>query len=230
MKIILFLLLCVPLNASAEIFAAGNYLSELKKVETAKAKRSLEPLYLKAQELCDELSDGSANMKAEDYKSAAARFRGLELGSAEVPGAWIKPDFFHALAVKKGRKADIEFFAILRDENHSRSWDIYVTSHTAFLGCSRVGSGAFVKFYGRWTTFHTKYPENYSDAAEEALQKIEDALKQASCVCGDRDKALGELELFLKTYPEILGADELQDRIDRIKSGTTSIKFECKPS
>lgn len=230
MKIIFILLLSLPHGAAAEIFAAKGFQLELKKIEAAKGKRSLEPLYLRAQELCDELSDGAPTMKAEDYQAAAARFKGLELGTVEVPGAWIRPDHFFELAQKKGRKADIEFFALLRAEKRSGGWDVYSSSHTAFLGCNTVGSGVFVKMYGRWKAFHEKRPENYSDAAEEAMQKIEDALKQTTCVCGDRDKALAEFESFLKAYPDILGADDLQDRIDKIKGKTTGIKFECKPS
>lgn len=230
MRLIFILLLSMPPVAAAEIFAAKGYQLELKKIEAAKGKRSLEPFYLRAQELCDELSDGAPTMKAEDYENAEDRFKALELGSVGVPGAWIRPDFFLDLAKKKGRKADIDFFTILRNEEHSSSWSVYSSSSTAFLGCDTVGSGAYVKFYGRWAAYQKKYPERYADAVQEALQKIEDALKQTSCVCGSEEKALAELKLFLKTYPDVLGADELQDRISKIKSKTSDIKFECKPS
>gem|GEM_PF-4272714 len=228
-KIIFLFLLFIPFNAAGKIFTAKSYLLELKKVETAKGKRSLGPLYLRAQDLCDELSESRRNMSEKELQSAADRFKGLDVGSAEVPNAWIRPEFFLALADKKGKKADIKFFTILRDEQHTGSWNIYITSHTDYTGCSTLGSGVFVKFYRRWRAFNEKYPENYTDAAEEALQKLEDILKQTVCVCGGESKALGELQVFLETFPDMPAPEDLQERIDKIKKKTSNIKFNCVP-
>ncbi|MBI4803353.1 MAG: hypothetical protein HY796_12610 [Elusimicrobia bacterium] len=230
MKIIFLFLLLIPFNAAGEIFTAHGYLLELKKVETAKKKRSLGPLYLRAQELCDELSESARDMDEKELQSAALRFKGIDIGSAEAPGAWIKPGFFLALAAKKGKKADLEFFALLGDEQPAGNWDIYTASHTDYSGCDTLGSGVFVKFYGRWRAFNEKYPENYADAAEEALQKLEDILKQTVCVCAGEREALRELQVFLETFPDTPAAEDLQERIDKIKKKTTNIKFECKPS
>ena len=228
MKYALLLPFLLPLSAGAEIFAAGGYLLELQRVENARKSRSMELLYSRGQELCDELAESLDSMNARELDRSSAALRGIDIWTSEPSGAALNVEFFLSLAARKGKKADREFFSILKDERPAGSGDVYTSAFDSFTGCITLGSGAFVKFYGRWTAFQEKYPNNYPDAAQEALQNIEDVLRRATCVCGGRDKALKELNDFMHTFPETTVMDDLAERSVQFRKSNSGIRFECK--
>ena len=226
-----YLLLCLflfPLSAGAEIFAANGYLLELQRVENSKRPRSLELLYSKGQDLCDELSESLDSMDARELARSTATLHGVNIWTSEPSGAALNMEFFLSLAAKKGKKADHEFFSILKDERMAGSGDVYTAPFNDFSGCVTMGSGVFVKFYGRWAAYQAKYPKNYPDAVQEAMQNIEDVLRRATCVCGNREKALEELNDFMRTFPDTPVMDDLADRSVQFRKSGSSVKFECK--
>ena len=230
MKYALLFLFVFPLGAGAEVFAASGYLLELQRVENSKKPRSMELLYGKGVDLCDELAESLDSMKARELSRSTAALRGIDIWTSEPSGAALNMEFFLSLAAKKGKKADREFFSILKDERMAGAGDVYTSPFNDFTGCVTLGSGAFVKFYGRWSAFQEKYPKNYPDAAQEALQNIEDVLRRATCVCGNREKALEELNGFMHTFPETTVMDDLAERSVQFRKSDSGIRFECKRS
>ena len=228
MKYTLLFLFVFPLSAGAEIFAANGYLLELQRVELSKKPRSLELLYSKGQELCDELAESLDSMDARELSRSTAALRGIDIWTSEPSGAALNVEFFLSLAVKKGKKADRDFFSILKDERTAGGGDVYTALFNDFAGCVTLGSGVFVKFYERWGAFQEKYPKNYPDAAQEARQNIEDVLRRATCVCGTRGKALKELNTFMHTFPGTPVMDDLAERSVQFRKNASGIRFECK--
>ncbi len=228
MKYTLLFLFLFPLSAWAEIFASDGYLLELRRVERSGKPCSMELLYAKGQDLCDELAESLDSMNAREVSRSTAALRGIFVWTSEPPGAALNMEFFLSLAARKGKKADREFFSILRDERRAGGGDVYTAPLNDFTGCATLGSGAFVKFYRRWAAFQEKYPENYPDAVQEALQNIEDVLRRATCVCGNRKKALEELNGFMQAFPETTVMDDLAERSVQFEKTDSGIRFECK--
>jgi len=228
--ILLLLFMMFPLSAGAEIFAASEYLSELQKVEKSKRPLSMENLYARGQEVCDELADSLDGMDEREIIRSSNTLRGVNIWTSEPSGAGVNAAFMLALARRNGKKADREFFSIIKDERRPRGGDVYTTPFTDLSGCSALGSGVFVKFYGRWAGFKAKYPESYSDAAQEAMQNIEDALRRASCICGGREKALEELKTFMESFPETPAMEDLAERSVQFRKSAGGITFDCKQS
>lgn len=216
------------MSAGAEIFSARGYRSELAKVENSGSRRSMETLYARGQELCDELAESLDGMDERELARSTAALKGVEISTSEPSGVWLNPVFLQALAGRKGKKADRDFFSILAREKAADGWDIYTRPLTAFSGCVSLGSGAFVELYGRWAVFRAKYPRNYFDAAQEAMENIEDILRRASCVCGNREKALAELKIFIKTFPETPALEDLAERAARFRKKAPGVNFDCK--
>ena len=228
MKYALLLLFVFPLSAGAEVFAANGYLLELQRVENSKKPRSMELLYAKGQDVCDELAESLDSMDAREVSRSSAALRGIDIWTSEPSGAALNMEFFLSLAARKGKKADREFFSILKDERMAGSGDVYTSPFNDFAGCVTLGSGVFVKFYGRWTAFQEKYSKNYPDAVQEALQNIEDVLRRAACVCGNREKALEELNDFMHAFPDTTVMDDLAERSVQFRKNDSGIRFECK--
>lgn len=228
MKYALLFLLTFPLSAGAEVFSAGPYSLELRRVENSGKPRSMELLYAKGQELCDELAESLDSMDARELGRSTSALRGIDIWTSEPSGAALNMEFFLSLAARKGKKADREFFSILKDERAAGGGDVYTSPFNEFTGCVTLGSGVFVDFYGRWTAFQEKYPQNYPDAALEAMQNIEDVLRRAACICGSREKALAEVNAFMRAFPGTPVMDDLADRSARFGTSGSGIRFECR--
>jgi hypothetical protein len=230
MKYFFVCLFLMQQSAGAEIFTAGNYLAELKKVEAGKSRRSMEALYNKALELCDELSESLDSVDKVIIARSTAALRGIEIWNDGGYGAGLKYDFFLELAAGKGKKADKEFFSILMGEQRAGGLNVYTKSLSDLGVCNTIGSGAFVKFYGKWIAFRKKYPKNYAYAAQENAQNIEDALSGAVCVCGGREQALEELEMFMSKFPKTSARVDMADRAVLFHDNLPGVTFNCTAS
>jgi hypothetical protein len=158
----------------------------------------------------------------------------------ELPGAIVTrdkvvfigpdPDYFVTLAGTRGSPADRAFFAAYKATYPDAVWPVYLQPGTGPLGCTRFGSGSLVSTYRTWDGFQTTYPGRYAIPTRREVDRVQSALAQSTCACGDAASVAREMEAFVKAFEASPIRARLLERIEALRTGRSDIRTSCTSS
>jgi hypothetical protein len=212
--------------------AITQYLVELKRIEGAAGRTSLEHLFALTDTLREYLMygellgrwDGSHNVPTmEDitegeYARLCDRLRGVLLNREEVVIVEADSAAFLPLARQKGLEPDRAFMDVYF-RTVPVAWPSYIVQETDFSGCAEYGTGKLVALYGAWKEYRRKHPKNYARAATLQLEEIQGYLADVGNPCGGADLVERELQLFLNRFPKESIAPKVRDELSAIRAG-----------
>jgi hypothetical protein len=221
----------VARSAATEIPpGVDEYAAALKNIEGTRGRQSLQDLF----ELGIKTGPGvEAVLEAltdSELKSVQEKMRGIVIVRGPVTSVHPSADFFKKLARKKGTKTDRAFFEIYARTEPDANGGIpaYVERRTDETGCTRFDGPLMISLYRGWLSFRTAHPDDYATEAQGEIDSLDAELQAGTCACGSKEQVIDGLQAFVKAFPDIPMAPELQRRIERIRSDTSHIRFRCK--
>jgi hypothetical protein len=155
----------------------------------------------------------------------------------ELPGAIVTrdrgafigpdPDYFVALAEMRGGPVDRAFFAAYKATYPDAVWPVYLQPGPGPLGCTRFGSGSLVSTYRTWADFQRMYPGRYAIPTRREVERVQSALAQSTCACGDAASVARELEAFVKAFEESPIRSRLLERVEALRTGRSDVRTSC---
>jgi hypothetical protein len=162
-----------------------------------------------------------------DAKPALTELEGLAISWEEAIFAKPRPDFFLSLARSGGRPVDRAFFELLLATRPDGTWPAYLQQQTDVTGCVRFDLPELPSLYARWLAFRDHHPEAYRADADREVAELERWVK-GDCSCGGRETVIQGLEAILRAAPEAPRSAEIRARLEAIRSGTATFRFNCQ--
>lgn len=217
--------------------AVMSYATELSRVENAKGRVSLEPLFMMAYAMRDQLvtpagsgRDAASPVEAlseEEFASTQGHLRGMLVNREEAVFAVPDPEFFEKLGERKGRTEDRLLLRLYHRTYAGSAWPVYVRQQTDVSGCTDFGPGNLTTLYGEWTHYQTLHPDRYKPVVDAELAKIVGELTQSTCACGPSGSVQSELRYFVHRHPGSPIAPAVRGRLNELLHGTSKIRFNC---
>ncbi len=206
--------------------AANQYALALKKVQTRKSKKSIEPLIGKGRAVADHFDELESLSEAE-YALLGKKMQGFVINREEV--LFIEPEFkfFSRFSKTHGTKTDIAYFALLHAIKPDDVWTAYFEQQTDVTGCTRYGKGILTNLYGKILQFKRAYPKAYVEDIKEEMNNILEEFTGGTCACGDRRGVLKEFRLFIKTFPNDKNTPVIKKRLAKIEK-EKDFRFNCQ--
>lgn len=217
--------------------AVASYAAELSRVENAKGRVSMEPLFLMAYAMRDQLvppasPDAASPVEAlsdEEFASTQGHLRGILVNREEAVFAVPDAAFFEKLGERKGRTEDRLLLRLYHRTYAGSAWPMYVRQQTDVSGCTDFGPGNLTKLYGEWSHYRTLHPDRYRPVVEAELARIVGKLTKSECACGPSGSVQSELRYFLHRHPGSPIAPAVRTRLNELLHGTSKIRFNCVP-
>lgn len=209
--------------------SVDEYASALDAIMKSHSRQSLQPVFEigiksspEVQAILDPLSES-------DFAALQKKMPGMQIlrGNREV----VRPsaDFYKTLARRKGTKADRAFFDIYArtEPDSSPDFPAYVSVQSTSARCTKFDGPLIVGLYRGWLDFRTQYPGDYTTEAQGELDSMDAELSAGTCACGTQQQVEQGFEAFAKAFPELPMTPKVRGRIERIKAGTSHIRFQC---
>lgn len=205
---------------------ANEYALALKKIQSQKSKKSIEPLIDKGSAVADHIYEMESLSEA-DYALLEKKMKGFVINREEV--LFIKPTFkfFTQFSKKYGTKADIAYFALMHEIKPDDVWEAYFEQQTDVTGCTIYGKGSLTKLYGKALRFKHAYPKAYVKDVNEEIDNILEEFTGGTCACGDRNGVLKEFRLFIKTFQKDKNTPTIKKRLAKIEK-EKDFRFNCQ--
>ncbi|HYJ32291.1 MAG TPA: hypothetical protein VE326_03660 [Candidatus Binatia bacterium] len=212
-----------------------SYAEELARVENAKGRVSLEPLFLKAyalrHDLVDPASSGAPSpveaLSDAEFVTTQGHLRGVLVNREEAVFAVPDAAFFEKLGERKGRTEDRLLLRLYHRTYENGAWPVYVRQQTDATGCTDFGPGNLTKLYGEWTHYQTLHPDRYRAVVDAEIERIADELTHAECACGPSGSVQSELRYFVHRHPGSPIAPAVRERLNELLHGKSRIRFNC---
>jgi hypothetical protein len=168
------------------------------------------------------------HLTSEDGGSEQAGLEGFRFfvgseGQVAVPDA----GYFRALAQRKGRPEEVEFFDLLQRTRPDGVWPVFVQQKTDSAGCTRLSDPRLVELYRGWARLRKEHPTVFAVDARKQLAALEYALTEETCVCDDASSAAQGLASFLEAFPHGLIASKVRERLEQIRTKKDHFLFHC---
>ena len=163
------------------------------------------------------------------YQMVQSMMVGFMVFRREVEGAVPRADFFLKLAREKGTSVDQAFFEAYKKTYPDDYRPACRQPTTDYGGCTVFDGRTLTEVWGAWSAFQKAYPDRCREATRKELAKVEEELV-GNCPCGGADGVQKELENFLKAYPNSPMAAKVASHLQAVKSGTSGIRLNCRPS
>ena len=205
---------------------ADEYSLALAKYETQIPRRSAESVLRKGKAVSGQIDEIEA-LSETDYALLEKKMRGFTVNRDEI--LFIEPDlkFFHALAQKRGTKADLAFFSLMRELKPDNVWAAYYEPQTDVSACTLYGGGLLTRFYGRALQFKNDYPKAYVEDIDKEISDILEQFSDHLCACGDRASVVKEFRSFIKTFPKDKKTPEIKRLLKNINKNK-DFRFNCQ--
>lgn len=205
---------------------ADNYSSALKNFQAGKSRASLENVLQKGEAVGEKLDD-LENLSETDYRRLEKKMKGFLVNRTEL--VFIEPDlkFFSNLAAKRGTKADVAFFRLMREFKPDNVWASYIEQQTDITGCTKYGNGLMTSLYAKALQFKRNYPQSYASEINEEIDGIFSRFSDIVCACGDRNSVLKEFRLFIKTFPKDKNTRAVKKNLTTLVKSKDA-RFYCK--
>ncbi len=208
---------------------ADQYLQQLNEVRKGGSRQSLQSLYELAVRSAPGIQAVLRDLSDTQYARLQARMEGFLMTRNETAAVRPSARFFLELAKRKGTKADIAFFEAYAatEPDSSTIFPAYIRQQNANLGCTIFSGPILTDLYRRWLTFRTTFPDAYTTEAQGELDAIDAELLSGTCACETSEKVAAGLDSFVRAFPDLPIAPKINARVERIKDGTSNIRFEC---
>lgn len=227
-----FTMLAAAVPATAQEFPAGvdNYASELHEIEHTRGRQSLEDLFDLGIEVGPRLQGIVNSLDAAQLKELRDKMRGFVIERGEDATVHPSAEFFRKLARRKGNRVDREFFELYArtEPDSNRGQPAYIAPSGNAPGCTRFDAPLMISLYRGWLGFRTAHPEDYTTAAQDEIDSLTMELRAGTCACGSKEQVISALEKFCAAFPDVPLTPELHDRLERIRRGSSQIRFDCK--
>ena len=160
-------------------------------------------------------------------REAPAQMDGLVISTEEALFAKPAPNFFLALAKKKGRPVDRDFFELLMKTRPDGAWPVYVEQQTDATGCTRFENPDLVSIYKGWLEFQKRSPTAYQAQVTVELRDLENQLLTSTCACANRTSVIKGLQRIIAAFPNAPMSEGIKKRLEKIRAGTLTIRFRC---
>lgn len=214
--------------------AVESYAKELRSVETAKSRVSLERLFLLAYGMRGALVSAAEGQPSaieeltdDEFASLGGRLRGLVVNRDDIVFAVPDAKFFEQLGERKGRTEDRLLLRLYHRTYDSSVWPVYVRQQTDHSGCTDFGPGKMTKLYGEWSHYRTLHPDKYARVVEGEVEKIVEALTKSRCACGPSGSVQSELRYFVHRHPGSPIIPSVRARLNELLHGEGNIRFNC---
>lgn len=234
LKFVFFVLIILIGAASTNVYSqntsilelADKYSLALKKYQSQKSRMSVESIVQKGKVVAEKL-DELESLNATDYSLLERKMEGFVVNREEI--VYIKPDlkYFAQLAKTHGTKADIAFFALMREIRPDDVWAAYIEPQTDYSGCTIYGNGLLTKLYGKALQFRKNYPKAFAVDINEEIDKILEEFPESGCACGNRNSVIKEFRLFIKTFPKNKNTPEIKKRLANLEK-ERDFRFNCQ--
>src|SRR5581483_2813341 len=206
-----------------------QYLQQLNELREAGSRQSLQSLYELAVRSAPGILAVLRDLSDPEYARLQARMAGFLMTRNETAAVRPSARFFLELARKKGTKADIAFFEAYAatEPDSSTIFPAHIRQQNANLGCTIFSGSILTNLYRRWLTFRTTFPDAYTTEAQGELDAIDAELLSGACACETSEKVAAGLDSFVGAFPDLPVAPKIRTRVERIKDGTSNIRFEC---
>jgi len=209
--------------------SVDQYASALDAIMKSHSRQSLQPVFEIGIQSSPEVQAILGTLSESDFAALQKKMPGMQIlrGKSEV----VRPsaDFFRNLARRKGAKADRAFFDIYArtEPDSSPDFPAYVSVQSPSARCTRFDGPLLVALYRGWLDFRTQYPGDYTTEAQGELDSMDAELSAGTCACGTEQQVADGLAEFAKAFPDLPMTTKVRARIDRIKAGTSHIRFQC---
>jgi hypothetical protein len=206
-----------------------EYASALDAVMKSHSRQSLQPLFEIGIKSSPEVLAVLDTLSAADLAALQKKTPGMQIVRGESDVVRPSADFFKKLARRKGTKADRAFFDIYArtEPDSSPDFPAYVSVQSVSARCTRFDGLLIVGLYRGWLDFRTQYPGDYTTEAQGELDSMDAELSAGTCACGTQQQVEQGFETFAKAFPDLPMTTKVRARIDRIKAGTSHIRFQC---
>jgi hypothetical protein len=167
------------------------------------------------------------SLSSDEFERLRSELPGVTIIRDDIVFVGPDPDYFIKLAETKGDAADRAFFAALKATYTNAVWPVYLEQKTNAGGCTRFGSGTLVGTLRAWLDFQQRFPGRYVIPARREVERVQSALVQSTCACGDRSSAVQEIDTFLETFPTSAIRPQLLERVEALRSGRSDIRASC---
>jgi hypothetical protein len=207
-----------------------QYAAALSAIEHTRGRQSLEELFELGIRSGPRLEAILESLSEAEFKSLRDKMQGFVIERGAVITVHPSSDFFRKLARRKGTKVDREFFEIYAraEPDSNGGLPAYVERRTDESGCTRFDGPLMTRLYRGWLGFRTAHPDDYATEAQGEIDSLTTELRAGTCACGSKEQVIAALTVFVNTFPDVPIAPELRDRIERVRRGTSSIRFNCQ--
>ncbi len=209
--------------------AVDQYTSALDAVMKSHSRQSLQPVFEIGIKSSPEVQAILDTLSADELAALKKKMPGMQIVRGETDVVRPSADFFKNLARRKGTKADRAFFDIYArtEPDSSPDFPSYVSVQGASARCTKFDGPLIVGLYRGWLVFRTQYPGDYATEAQGELDSMDAELSAGTCACGTQQQVADGLEAFAKAFPDLPLTTKVRARVDRIKSGSSHIRFQC---
>lgn len=165
----------------------------------------------------------------EEFTSLQTIMKGFVFVRGEA--VMVEPDgeFFLSLARRRGRREDVAFFEMYRDYFERPGWPRFVMQTWDAGGCTRYGTLALTEAYGKVSEYRKRFPSHYARTVADLVGRVRDELLFNTQACGDQVSVVREYEAFLRTYPKVDVAVQVEKRLAGIRNGTVTMRYHEMP-
>jgi hypothetical protein len=167
------------------------------------------------------------SLSTDEFERLKGELPGVTIIREEIVFVGPDPDYFIRLAETRGDAADRAFFTALKATYTNAVWPVYLEQKTDAGGCTRFGSGTLVGTLRTWLDFQQRFPGRYVVPARREVERVQGALVQSTCACGDRSSAVQEMDTFLTAFPTSPIRPQLLDRVEALRSGRSDVRASC---
>jgi len=209
--------------------SVDEYAATLSAIMKSHRRQSLEPLFEIGVKSAPQVLAILDTLSAPEFAALQKKMPGMQMvrGNSAV----VRPSagFFANLARHKGSNADRAFFEIYArtEPDSSPIYPVYISQQAGAAGCTRFDGPLMVGLYRGWLAYRTQYPDEYATEAQGELDSMDAEMAAGTCACGNQQQVTVGLEAFVKAFPDLPLTQKVRKRLDRIKAGTSHIRFQC---
>jgi len=208
----------------------AQYSNAVEQVLNSKERQSLQPVFELAIQNSPGLQAILPSLSPAELEALKPKSKGL-IVNRENP-TYVRPsaDYFNDLSKSKGTKADRAFFEIYArtEPDKNAIYPAYIRQQPSNTGgCTIFDGPLLIELYRAWLGFRTTYPDDYATEAQGELDSMNAELQAGTCACGSQNEVTAALTAFVKAFPDLPIAPKLRERIDRVKAGTSHIRYHC---